>query len=78
MKSSEIAKNLSIHNDAIAQARTATQKILKLGRAAKISVLFRLQRPSKESIDTEVQENIDARMCFKINTVEGSIRMLGP
>ena len=65
------------HYDAIAQARTATQKILKLGRAAKISVLFGLQRPSKESIDTEIQENIDARMCFKINTVEGSIRMLG-
>ncbi|MCY4644087.1 MAG: FtsK/SpoIIIE domain-containing protein, partial [Bacteriovoracales bacterium] len=62
---------------AIEKARSATQKILKLGRAAKISVLFGLQRPSKESIDTEIQENIDARICFKINTVEGSIRMLG-
>ena len=61
----------------IEQARESTQKILKLGRAAKISVLFGLQRPSKESIDTEVQENIDARICFKINTIEGSIRMLG-
>ena len=61
----------------IEQARESTQKILKLGRAARISVLFGLQRPSKESIDTEVQENIDARICFKINTIEGSIRMLG-
>ena len=67
------------HSDhsSIELARNATQKILKLGRAAKISVLFGLQRPSKESIDTEIQENIDARMCFKINTIEGSIRMLG-
>ena len=61
----------------IESARISTQKILKLGRAARISVLFGLQRPSKESIDTEIQENIDARMCFKINTIEGSIRMLG-
>ena len=61
----------------IESARIATQKILKLGRAARISVLFGLQRPSKESIDTEIQENIDARMCLKINTIEGSIRMLG-
>ena len=61
----------------ICKARNSTQKILKLGRAAKISVLFGLQRPSKESIDTEIQENIDARMCFKINTIEGSSRMLG-
>ncbi|MCY4645016.1 MAG: FtsK/SpoIIIE domain-containing protein [Bacteriovoracales bacterium] len=63
--------------ESIESVRASTQKILKLGRAAKISVIFGLQRPSKESIDTEIQENIDARMCFKINTLEGSIRMLG-
>ena len=62
---------------AVERARYSIQKILKLGRAAGISVLFGLQRPSKESLDTEVQENIDARICFKINTVEGSVRMLG-
>ena len=61
----------------IQTARNITQEILKLGRAAKISVLFGLQRPSKESIDTEVQENIDARICLKVNTIEGSVRMLG-
>ena len=61
----------------ILEARFLTQKILKLGRSARISVIFGLQRPSKESIDTEVQENIDVRICFKVNTLEGSIRMLG-
>ena len=64
-------------NEVIERGRIATQKILKLGRASRISVLFGLQRPSKESIDTEIQENIDARMCFKVNTIEGSIRMIG-
>ena len=62
---------------AIELARTLARKILKLGRAARISALFGLQRPSKESIDTEIQENIDARICFKVNTIEGSSRMLG-
>ena len=59
------------------EARKLMRDILKLGRASKISVLCGLQRPTKESIDVEVQENIDARICFKINTPEGSIRMLG-
>ena len=70
-------KHRDKQKEVIERGRVATQKILKLGRAARISVLFGLQRPSKESIDTEIQENIDARMCFKVNTIEGSIRMIG-
>jgi hypothetical protein len=58
-------------------ARELTDKIAKLGRAAGISVILATQKVVKETIDTRVQTNINARMCFRVNTVASSMTVLG-
>lgn len=63
--------------DLICEARSLTEKIAKLGRAAAINLVLATQKVSKESIDTRIQENITGRMCFKTGTPEGSVRVLG-
>ena len=63
--------------DLISEARSLTEKIAKLGRAAAINLILSTQKVSKESIDTRIQENITGRMCFKTGTPEGSVRVLG-
>ena len=61
----------------IVKARTLTEHIAKLSRAAGIHLIMATQKVTKETIDTRIQENISGRMCFKLNTLEGSIRVLG-
>ena len=63
--------------DLICEARSLTEKIAKLGRAAAINLVLATQKVSKESIDTRIQENVTGRMCFKTGTQEGSVRVLG-
>mgnify|MGYP000014272701 FL=1 len=59
------------------QAREMTDRIAKLGRAAGIHLILATQKVSKETISTSIQENISARMCFKMNTLQGSLALLG-
>ena len=61
----------------IAKARSLTEYIAKLSRAAGIHLIMATQKVTKETIDTRIQENISGRMCFKLNTLEGSLRVLG-
>ncbi|MAZ46917.1 MAG: hypothetical protein CME65_00045 [Halobacteriovoraceae bacterium] len=61
----------------ILKARELTEEIAKLSRAAKISLILATQKVTKETIDTRIQENITGRICFKLNTIEGSVRVLG-
>ena len=61
----------------VLEARELTESIAKLGRAAGIHLVLATQKVSKNSIDTRIQENITGRMCFKLNTTEGSVRVLG-
>lgn len=63
--------------DLVLEARKLTEHIAKLSRAAAIHLILATQKVTKETIDTRIQENISARMCFKLNTIEGSVRMLG-
>jgi len=58
-------------------ARNLTDKIAKLGRAAAIHLILATQKVSKETISTSIQENISARMCFQMNTLPGSLALLG-
>ena len=61
----------------VVKARNLTENIAKLSRAASIHLVLATQKVSKETIDTRIQENISGRMCFKLNTLEGSLRVLG-
>lgn len=54
-----------------------TEELAKLCRAAGINLIFATQKLAKEAISTSIQENIDGRMCFKANTLQGSLTMLG-
>jgi len=70
-KSSKQAKDNAI------RARELTDKIAKLGRAAGIHLILATQKVVKETIDTSVQTNINARVCFRVNTMASSMTVLG-
>lgn len=57
-------------------ARELTDKIAKLGRAAGIHLILATQKVVKETIDTRVQTNINAKMCFRVNTIASSMTVL--
>ena len=57
-------------------ARELTDKIAKLGRAAGIHLVLATQKVVKETIDTRVQTNINAKMCFRVNTIASSMTVL--
>lgn len=63
--------------EASAEIQTLTNSIARLGRAAGIHLILATQKVNKESINTVIQENISARMCFKMNTLQGSLQVLG-
>ena len=72
-----IEKNSKATRAMAENARELTDKIAKLGRAAGIHVILATQKVVKETIDTRVQTNINARMCFRVNTDASSMTVLG-
>jgi hypothetical protein len=72
-----IEKNSKATREMAENARELTDKIAKLGRAAGIHVILATQKVVKETIDTRVQTNINARMCFRVNTIQSSMTVLG-
>lgn len=61
----------------IEKAREATDRLTKLARASGIHVILATQKVLKETIDTKIQENIGGRMVFRMNTLQGSMTVLG-
>lgn len=61
----------------VTEARSLTDEIAKLSRAAGIHLILATQKVSKETVDTKVQENIAGKVCFKMNTLQGSVAILG-
>ena len=72
-----IEKNSKATREMAENARELTDKIAKLGRAAGIHLILATQKVVKETIDTRVQTNINARMCFRVNTIQSSMTVLG-
>ena len=64
-------------NEMINMARDLTDEIAKLGRAACIHLIMATQKVTNESIDTKIQENVGGRICFRVNTLQGSNTVLG-
>ena len=58
-------------------ARELADKIAKLGRVVGIHLILATQKVVKETIDTRVQTNINARMIFRVNETAGSMTVLG-
>ena len=61
----------------VMEARKLTNDIAKRGRAACISLILATQKVTKETIGTSIQENITGRICFRMNTLQGSMIVLG-
>ena len=61
----------------ILQARELTDELAKLARAASIHLIFATQKINKDTMDPKVQENIGGRVCFRVNTMENSMRAIG-
>ena len=61
----------------VQKARELTDNLAKLARAAGIHLILATQKVTKETIDTKIQENIGGRMCFRMNTLQGSLTVLG-
>tara|TARA_B110001454_G_scaffold219192_1_gene251127 strand:- start:13187 stop:14674 length:1488 start_codon:yes stop_codon:yes gene_type:complete len=68
--SKERAKNVT-------QARELTDDLAKLGRAAKMNLIIATQKVTTDTIDTKIQENMGGRICFRANTLQGSLTVLG-
>lgn len=64
-------------NEATNLARELTDEITKLGRAAGIHLIAATQKVTTKTIETDVQENIGGRMCFRVGTLQGSNTVLG-
>jgi S-DNA-T family DNA segregation ATPase FtsK/SpoIIIE len=71
-----VGKSSKENKDQALQARELTDKIAKLGRAAGIHLILATQKVVKETIDTRVQTNINAKMCFRVNTIASSMTVL--
>ena len=72
-----IEKSSKSTKAAAESARDLTDRIAKLGRAAAIHLVLATQKVVKETIDTRVQTNINARMVFRVNTLASSMTVLG-
>ena len=58
-------------------ASEVTDAIAKLSRAAGIHLVLATQKVTKESLSTHIQENLEGRMCFEVNSVQGSNMVIG-
>lgn len=72
-----VSKTSKEARDNANKARELTDKIAKLGRAAGIHLILATQKVVKETIDTNVQTNINARVVFRVNTIASSMTVLG-
>lgn len=64
-------------NTATNLSRELTDEITKLGRAAGIHLIAATQKVTSKTIETDVQENIGGRICFRVGTLQGSNTVLG-
>lgn len=57
-------------------ARKCLSELSRKARAAGIHLIFATQKVDKNSIDTQIQENLEGRLSFRMNTIENSVRLL--
>ncbi|MGE0172438.1 MAG: FtsK/SpoIIIE domain-containing protein [Oligoflexales bacterium] len=59
------------------EARALADNLAKLSRAASINLILATQKLSSEVLPTSVTENIAGRMCFRTESLHGSLLVLG-
>lgn len=58
-------------------ASEVTDNIAKLSRAAGINLVLSTQKVVKETLSTLILENLEGRMAFEVNSIQGSSMVLG-
>lgn len=62
--------------EVIEKARTSLNELSRKARASGIHLIFATQKVDQNSIDTQIQENLEGRLSFRMNTIENSVRVL--
>jgi len=71
----KVAKGHSLY-ETVEAARSSLDHLARKARAAGIHLIFATQKIDKHTMDTRVQENVEGRIAFRMNTVENSVRVL--
>lgn len=62
--------------EAIERAKRCLNELSRKARASGIHLIFATQKVDMNSIDTQIQENLEGRLSFRMNTIENSVRVL--
>ena len=58
------------------RAKRCLNELSRKARASGIHLIFATQKVDMNSIDTQIQENLEGRLSFRMNTIENSVRVL--
>lgn len=64
------------HFEAIERSKRCLHELSRKARASGIHLIFATQKVDMTSIDTQIQENLEGRLSFRMNTIENSVRVL--
>lgn len=64
------------HYEPMERAKRCLGELARKSRAAGIHLIFATQKVDQTSIATQIQENLEGRLSFRMNTIENSVRVL--
>lgn len=64
------------HYEAMERSKKCLIELARKSRAAGIHLIFATQKVDQTSIATQIQENLEGRLSFRMNTIENSVRVL--
>lgn len=62
--------------EAIERSKRCLNELSRKARASGIHLIFATQKVDMNSMDTQIQENLEGRLSFRMNTIENSVRVL--
>jgi S-DNA-T family DNA segregation ATPase FtsK/SpoIIIE len=62
--------------ESMERAKRCLNELSRKARASGIHLIFATQKVDMNSIDTQIQENLEGRLSFRMNTIENSVRVL--
>ncbi len=62
--------------ESMERAKRCLNELSRKARASGIHLIFATQKVDVNSIDTQIQENLEGRLSLRMNTIENSVRVL--
>jgi hypothetical protein len=69
-------KNNDPKFESMERAKRCLNELSRKARASGIHLIFATQKVDMNSIETQIQENLEGRLSFRMNTIENSVRVL--